>query len=113
MKRNFAFLLCLLYVSTTAGQVDTSQRIIEGRKNRIEQQQKPYVILISADGFRYDYPEKYQAKNLLALGNQGVRAEGMIPSYPSLTFPNHCTIVTGLYPSHHGLVNNYFYDRGR
>lgn len=37
----------------------------------------------------------------------------MIPSYPTLTFPNHYSIVTGLYPSHHGLVNNYFYDPAR
>ncbi len=92
---------------------DTTQRIIEGRKNSSEQQQKPYVILISGDGFRYDYAEKYGATTLLALSGQGVRAESMIPSYPSLTFPNHYTIVTGLYPSHHGLVNNYFYDRNR
>jgi predicted AlkP superfamily pyrophosphatase or phosphodiesterase len=113
MKRNLLFLLCLFYAWIATGQVDTSQRIIEGRKNNVEQQQKPYVILISADGFRYDYPEKYKARNLIALSKQGVRARGMIPSYPSLTFPNHYTIVTGLYPSHHGLVNNYFYDASR
>jgi len=113
MKRNLLFLLCLLYVSFAAGQGDPLQKIIEGRRNSAEQQQKPYVILISADGFRYDYPEKHEAETLIALGDQGVRAEGMIPSYPSLTFPNHYTIVTGLYPSHHGLVNNYFYDANR
>jgi predicted AlkP superfamily pyrophosphatase or phosphodiesterase len=71
------------------------------------------VILISADGFRFDYAEKYEAKNLLELSNEGVRTEAMIPSYPSLTFPNHYTIVTGMYPSHHGIVNNYFYDPNR
>jgi predicted AlkP superfamily pyrophosphatase or phosphodiesterase len=113
MKRILLFVLYLVYVCIAIAQGDPSQKIIEGRKNSVEQQQKPYVILISADGFRYDYPEKFQAKNLIALSNQGVRAEGMIPSYPSLTFPNHYTIVTGLYPSHHGLVNNYFYDANR
>src|SRR5574338_438511 len=92
---------------------DTTQKIISGRINSPEQQLKPYVILISADGFRYDYADKYEAKNLLQLSSEGVRAESMIPSYPSLTFPNHYTIVTGLYPSHHGLVNNFFYDRNR
>ena len=92
---------------------DTTQKIISGRTNSQEQQQKPYVILISADGFRYDYAKKYGATNLLQLSDEGVRAESMIPSYPSLTFPNHYTIVTGLYPSHHGIVNNYFYDRNR
>lgn len=69
--------------------------------------------MISADGFRHDYAEKYGAKTLLALAEQGVKAESMIPSYPSLTFPNHYTLVTGLYPSHHGLACNYFYDPGR
>jgi predicted AlkP superfamily pyrophosphatase or phosphodiesterase len=105
------YLFCSIII--WAQQVDTVQKIIEGRRNSPGQQEKPYVILISGDGFRYDYAEKYGAKNLLALSEHGVRAESMIPSYPSLTFPNHYTIVTGLYPSHHGLVNNYFYDRKR
>jgi len=49
--------------------------------------------------------------NLLALGKKGVWApEGMMPSYPSLTFPNHFTIVTGLYPAEHGIVANTFED---
>jgi predicted AlkP superfamily pyrophosphatase or phosphodiesterase len=113
MKKNFLFILCLCFAGIVCGQADTSQKIIEGRFNSTEQLQKPYVILISADGFRYDYAEKYQANNLLVLSNDGVKAAAMIPSYPSLTFPNHYTIVTGLYPSHHGLVNNYFFDRSR
>lgn len=91
-------------------QGDTSQHIIAGRINSPAQQKKPYVILISADGFRYDYAEKYKAENLLRLSKQGVRAESMQPSFPSVTFPNHYTLVTGLYPSHHGLVGNSFYD---
>src|SRR5882724_8657751 len=62
---------------------------------------KPYVVLVSLDGFRYDYPERYGAKNLLDMALRGVSApNGMIPSYPSVTFPNHYTIVTGLYPEH-------------
>ena len=94
-------------------QTDTAQKIIAGRLNSAEQQQKPYVIMISADGFRYDYAEKHGAKNLLSLSAQGIRAVSMIPSYPTLTFPNHYTLVTGLYPSHHGLANNYFYSPRR
>ncbi len=89
------------------------QRIVAERKNAVAQQQKPYVILISADGFRHDYPQKYQPKHLLELSAAGVQAERMIPSYPSLTFPNHYSLVTGLYPGHHGLVNNSFYDKAR
>jgi predicted AlkP superfamily pyrophosphatase or phosphodiesterase len=68
------------------------------------------VILISLDGFRYDYIEKYNTKHLKALARDGVRAEKMQPSYPSKTFPNHITLVTGKYPSNHGLVHNRFYD---
>lgn len=92
---------------------DTTQQIMPDRQNAIHQQDKPYVILISADGFRSDFAKKYDAKNLIALGKQGVVADYMQPSFPSLTFPNHYTIVTGLYPAHHGLVDNSFYDRGR
>jgi predicted AlkP superfamily pyrophosphatase or phosphodiesterase len=113
MKLHLIIILCLLYSCTASTQADTAQKIIEGRRNSPEQQQKPYVIMISADGFRNDYAEKYQAKTLLSLSSDGVRADGMIPSYPSLTFPNHYTLVTGMYPSHHGLVNNYFYDANR
>jgi alkaline phosphatase D len=70
-----------------------------------------YVVLVSLDGFRWDYAKRDGATHLLAIGKEGVWApEGMLPSFPSLTFPNHYTIVTGLYPEHHGLVANSFYD---
>jgi alkaline phosphatase D len=73
-----------------------------------------YVVLVSFDGFRWDYAKRDRATHLLSLGAQGVWApEGMLPSYPSLTFPNHFTIVTGLYPEHHGLVANSFIDPAR
>lgn len=88
----------------------TDQQIISGRKNSPTQIQKPYVILISVDGFRYDFAEQFEAKKLLTLSSQGVRAKFMTPSYPSVTFPNHYSIVTGLYPSHHGLVDNSYID---
>lgn len=92
---------------------DITQQIVPGRKNAVTQLDKPYVILISADGFRYDYADKYQAKYLLNLRKTGAMAESMIPSFPSVTYPNHYTVATGLYPSHHGLVYNQFYDRKR
>jgi len=113
MKKHITFLIVLLQTVVAFGQIDTVQKVVPGRKNGIEQQKKPYVILISADGFRYDYAQKYHAEHLLALSNEGVRAASMIPSYPSVTFPNHYALVSGLYPSHSGLVNNTFYDRGR
>jgi hypothetical protein len=87
---------------------------VERGPNTAEQQGKPYVILVSLDGFRYDYPRIYHSPNLDALGARGASApEGMIPAYPSITFPNHYTIVTGLYPEHHGIVANVFYDPAR
>ncbi len=110
----FLFLPLFVFgILTATAQVDTIQFITPGRENSTEQQQKPYVILISLDGFRWDYVEKYNAENIKKLGASGVRAESMIPSYPSLTFPNHYTLATALYPSHHGLVSNSFYDRSR
>lgn len=68
------------------------------------------VILVSLDGFRWDYLQKYQPTNLLRLAATGVQAKRLIPAFPSLTFPNHYTLVTGLYPEHHGIVGNNFYD---
>jgi predicted AlkP superfamily pyrophosphatase or phosphodiesterase len=73
---------------------------------------KPTVILISLDGFRYDYIDRYKPRVLNELARTGVRAKWMIPSFPTKTFPNHYTIATGLYPSHHGIVENNVYDYG-
>jgi predicted AlkP superfamily pyrophosphatase or phosphodiesterase len=89
---------------------DTIQHIITGRTNRPDQLKKPYVILISADGFRYDLADKYQAENLIRLRSSGVMADYLQPVFPSLTFPNHYSIATGDYPSHNGIVDNNFYD---
>jgi predicted AlkP superfamily pyrophosphatase or phosphodiesterase len=70
----------------------------------------PTVILVSFDGWRWDYDTKAPAPNLRSLMARGVRAESLIPSFPSKTFPNHYTIVTGLYPGHHGIVGNVVRD---
>ena len=64
------------------------------------------VILISIDGWRWDYLERFSPPTLTRLAAEGVRAEGLIPQFPSKTFPNHYTIVTGLTPAHHGIVSN-------
>ncbi|KAG9574329.1 hypothetical protein KCV01_g18269, partial [Aureobasidium melanogenum] len=68
------------------------------------------VLLVSIDAFRPDYMERGLTPNLAALAADGVRAPYMLPSFPSLTFPNHYTIVTGLVPDHHGIVNNTMID---
>jgi len=68
------------------------------------------VLLISLDGFRADYLQWGLTPNLTRLAREGVRADWMTTSYPSLTFPNHYSIVTGLRPDHHGIVHNTMRD---
>ena len=68
------------------------------------------LILVSLDAFRWDYLEKAPTPNLHALARRGVRAQALIPVFPAKTFPNHYTIVTGLYPEHHGIVGNSILD---
>jgi len=71
---------------------------------------KPILILVSLDGWRWDYLQRLKAPHLKALAARGVLAQGLIPSFPSKTYPNHFTIVTGLYPEHHGIVANNMVD---
>jgi predicted AlkP superfamily pyrophosphatase or phosphodiesterase len=76
----------------------------------VAQQPQHTVILISIDGMRADYIDRYPSPNMNSIAQRGVRAEAMIPSFPTKTFPNHYTIVTGLYPEHHGIIANTMYD---
>jgi predicted AlkP superfamily pyrophosphatase or phosphodiesterase len=69
----------------------------------------PIVVLVSLDGFRYDYLDRYASPNLHRIIAGGVRAP-LVPAFPTKTFPNHYTIVTGLFPEHHGVVENTIYD---
>jgi len=103
-------LLFVVFISTTSIAQDTTQQITPNRYNSADAQKKPYVILISIDGLRSDFVEKFKAPALQAYGQSGVVAEYMTSAFPSLTFPNHYSIVTGLYPAHHGLVDNTFFD---
>ena len=68
-----------------------------------------YTVVISLDGFRWDYTNWYDTPFFDFMSTTGVSA-GLIPSYPSKTFPNHYTIATGLYPDNHGIVANEFFD---
>ena len=108
----FLFLTGILHAQDSPRRVlpDTIQHVIPGRTNLPDQVKKPYIILISADGFRYDLADKYHAENLIRLRASGVTADYMQPVFPSLTFPNHYSIATGDYSSHHGIVDNNFYD---
>ncbi|CAA9201616.1 alkaline phosphatase family protein [Flavobacterium collinsii] len=97
MKKHFTTLLSVLFFSLSF--------ILNAQSNK-----DTYVILVSMDGFRWDYAKHFKLQNLDKIAKQGVHAKSMRPSYPSKTFPNHYAIVTGLYPDHHGIINNVFYD---
>jgi predicted AlkP superfamily pyrophosphatase or phosphodiesterase len=70
------------------------------------------VVLVSLDGFRWDYCDLHpdETPNLRRMKREGVSARGLVPVFPSNTFPNHYTLVTGLYPAHHGIINNHMFD---
>jgi predicted AlkP superfamily pyrophosphatase or phosphodiesterase len=109
-----ALFVLILSASFCAAQSVSPFIEVPNPPNSAAQQSKHYVILVSLDGFRYDYAQKYGAKNLMQMAALGASApQGMIPSYPTLTFPNHYTLVTGLYPEHTGIVANNFYDPAR
>ncbi len=73
------------------------------------ERETPYVVMVSLDGFRWDYDSIYGTPVLDDIAKKGVMAGRLIPSFPTKTFPNHYAIATGLYPDHQGLVNNSFY----
>ncbi len=82
-----------------------------GLQSALAQCDSTTTVILSLDGFRWDYPEKAETPNLKLIQSEGVKAVSLIPCFPSKTFPNHYSIATGLVPDHHGLVNNSFYDR--
>ncbi len=71
------------------------------------------VVMLSLDGFRHDYLARGHSPTLQRFAASGLRAEGLIPAFPTSTFPNHYSIVTGMYPGSHGIIGNTFYDRSR
>jgi predicted AlkP superfamily pyrophosphatase or phosphodiesterase len=97
----FFIILITFILSSGCSFQNTTSKSLDG---------KPTIILISIDGFRWDYPEKTDTPNLRFLITTGVRAKALIPSFPTKTFPNHYTIVTGLYPENHGIIANNMYD---
>lgn len=68
------------------------------------------VVVLSLDGWRWDYHTKATLPAVQRLVTSGVRAEGLVPGFPSKTFPNHYSIVTGLHPGHHGVIGNSMVD---
>ena len=94
-------MLALLF----SGQVAADQPIGGGRS--------PTVIMLSLDGTRPADVDLDTLPTLVGLAKQGTRAAGLAPATPSNTFPTHVTLVTGVAPDRHGIVNNFFIDPRR
>jgi predicted AlkP superfamily pyrophosphatase or phosphodiesterase len=88
----------------------TAQAPGSGGSNAPGQRDKPYIILISFDAFRWDYLDRGITPNFARLARRGARAEALIPVFPTKTYPNHYAIATGLYAGRHGLLGNEFYE---
>ena len=71
-------------------------------------QSQPYVILISFDGFRWDYVDRGITPNFDYIKENGTSASSLQSCFPTKTFPNHTSIITGMYPEHHGIISNNF-----
>lgn len=71
---------------------------------------RPTTILVSLDGFRADFLNRGLTPTLNSFIAQGVSPPYLLSSFPSVTFPNHYTLVTGLFPESHGVVGNSFWD---
>ncbi|MFZ4399626.1 MAG: ectonucleotide pyrophosphatase/phosphodiesterase [Bacteroidales bacterium] len=97
VKKNYTLILFLFLVSY---QLFAQQKA--GKQ--------PYLIVISLDGFRWDYPEIYHLTHFDSIAKIGVKANSIQPCFPTVTFPNHYSMATGLYPENHGIVQNKFYD---
>lgn len=82
-------------------------------KNQNPKTEDPYLVVLSLDGFRWDYSDSTATPNLDRIAQMGVKATAMQASFPTKTFPNHYAIATGLYPNHNGIVNNTFIDTER
>ena len=100
MKRILTLLL-LSFILTTCKKDDDASSNASDKKT---------LILVSMDGFRHDYFDFAESPALDQIAAEGVKAEALIPVFPSKTFPNHYTQVTGLYPENHGITANNMWD---
>ncbi len=106
-ERPVAVLLCAILVVSLIGHgcgSTTRNTDVDPRDYRAT------VILLSLDGVRWDYLDKYDAPNLETLAAEGVEAERLTPVFPTKTFPNHYSVVTGLYAENHGIISNTIFD---
>ncbi|CAI5453348.1 unnamed protein product [Caenorhabditis angaria] len=84
------------------------------RKNGGRKQQrftKPPLVILSLDGFAADYLNYNIVQTFDHIAACGAKSSRMYPVYPSLTYPNHFSIVTGLHPQNHGIIDEKIYDQ--
>lgn len=105
-------IIILVFILTAVFSCNKKMSLVNSQVmfNSKEAMEKQYLILISLDGFRWDYADRFKPPNLNEFIKNGVKAESLIPSFPSKTFPNHYTIATGMYPENHGLLGNSYYS---
>jgi predicted AlkP superfamily pyrophosphatase or phosphodiesterase len=115
----FSFLLVIFFLTLIISSLKLSRDRLDGKltppppKLVYSNGTHPYhktTILISLDGLRADFLDRKLTPTLEAFANSGVTTDYMTPAFPSVTFPNHWTLVTGLYPESHGIVSNMFWD---
>lgn len=107
------FYSLLLIVSLSCSTSHYLKDIKDLDHNDPDKLNSPYVVMISIDGFRHDYIDLYHPPFLSSIQNKGFRAKSLIPIFPSKTFPNHYSLITGMYSDKHKLVANRFYDPER
>jgi predicted AlkP superfamily pyrophosphatase or phosphodiesterase len=103
-----SFALILLWVEITSASGPGS-----GGVNAPENLNKPYIVLFSIDGFRWDFPDLTHTPAMDWMAANGIKAEALQPAFPTLTFPNHFSIATGALPARHGILANEFPDENR
>ncbi|HSG91449.1 MAG TPA: ectonucleotide pyrophosphatase/phosphodiesterase [Pseudomonadales bacterium] len=99
--------------AATEDAVARTTLVASGGRNASQWLTTDPVVLISFDGFRHDYIDRFRPPNFMRVIDAGVRASAMQPPFPSKTFPSHYTIATGLWAEHHGITGNHFLDPER
>jgi len=107
-RKNWAVILFLFTVRQEA--LYAGGVVRENGGSKADMSHHPIFILISYDGFRYDYSRKYHTPNIDLLRASGVSPPYLLNQFPTKTFPNHESLVTGLYVESHGVVEQTFFD---
>jgi predicted AlkP superfamily pyrophosphatase or phosphodiesterase len=105
------FLALVFLILSSCGHVNVASPVIFVNSDWAMAQ--PYVILVSIDGYRFDYNQLFHPPSLLKFEKEGVSSDSLIPIYPSKTFASHYSMITGLTADHSGIVANEFYDPDR